>query len=305
MPEAPHKSGFVSIIGRPNAGKSTLLNALVGARLAIVSDKPQTTRTNIQGVLTTPDAQVVFLDTPGVHRSGNLLDRRMLDHIRTALDQRDLLILITDASKPFRKEDEQAVDLVKKREAPVILALNKIDRLPEKARLLPLIERYRSLNDFADYVPISAATGEGIDTLRQAILDRLPEGPPQFPGDYVTDQPERFMAAEIIREKVLAATREEVPHSTAVTVDRWEEKPNLTRISSTVYVERTGQKAIIIGSAGAMLKKIGTDARHDIEQLIGRKVFLELFVKVQPNWQQNSGFLNELDWRTMAGEESD
>jgi GTPase len=305
MPDAPHKSGFVSIIGRPNAGKSTLLNALVGARLAIVSDKPQTTRTNIQGVLTTPDAQVVFLDTPGVHRSGSLLDRRMLDDIRTALDQRDLLILITDASKPFRKEDEQAVDLVKKREAPVILALNKIDRLPEKARLLPLIERYRSLNDFADYVPLSAATGEGVDTLRQAILDRLPEGPPQFPEDYVTDQPERFMAAEIIREKVLAATREEVPHSTAVTVDRWEEKPNLTHISSTVYVERTGQKAIIIGSAGAMLKKIGTDARHDIEQLIGRKVFLELFVKVQPNWQQNPGFLNELDWRTMADEESD
>lgn len=304
MPDAPHKSGFVSIVGRPNAGKSTLLNALIGERLAIVSNKPQTTRTNIQGVLTTAGAQVVFLDTPGIHKSASLLDRRMVQSIRSALDARDLLIMVVDASRPFRSEDAQAVDLVKKSDAPALLALNKIDLLSGKARLLPLIERYRSLKDFAGYIPVSAATGDGLDILRDAIIKRLPEGPPHFAADYITDQPERFLAAELIREKALRATREEVPHATAVVVDRWEERPNIVRISSTIYVERDGQKAIIIGSGGSTLKKIGSEARQEIEALIGRKVFLELFVKVQPDWRQNAGFLNELDWRTMAGEES-
>ena len=305
MPEQDHhKAGFVSIVGRPNAGKSTLLNALIGTRLAIVSSKPQTTRTSIQGVLTLPDAQVVFIDTPGIHKSDTLLDRRMIDDIRAALDERDVLVFIVDATRPFSLEDERAVDMIRKASCPVILALNKIDRLGNKSLLLPLMERYRALYDFAEYIPIAAATGEGLDSLRTAILGRLPESPPFFPSDHLTDQPERFLAAELIREKVLESTRQEVPHATAVIVEQWEEQPKLTRISATIYVERETQKAIIIGARGQMLKQIGTEARHSIESLLDRKVFLQLHVKVQSRWRENPAFLKELDWRTMAGEES-
>jgi GTP-binding protein Era len=295
------RSGFVSLVGRPNAGKSTLLNALVGQKVAIVADKPQTTRTSIQGVLTLPDAQVVFLDTPGIHKADTPLNRRMMDTVRAALEARDLLLFLADASYFFSDEDRRAVDLLRKTTAPVVLVLNKIDLLKDKAVLLPLIEHYKSIYEFTGYVPISAAKGHGLDELRGVILEHLPEGPAYFPPDHITDQPERFLAAELIREKVLLATRQEVPHSVAVTVDRWEETPQITRIYATVRVERPGQKAIVIGSKGAMLKRIGTAARQEMERIFGVRIYLDLHVRVQPGWREKPAFLDALDWRTMAG----
>ncbi|HBY59957.1 MAG TPA: GTPase Era [Solibacterales bacterium] len=296
-----HRSGFVSIAGRPNAGKSTLLNALVGQKLAIVADKPQTTRTSIQGVLSEPGAQAVFLDTPGIHRSDNPLNRRMMEAVRAALDGRDLLLYVADASAPFAEDDAQAVDILRRAETPIFLVANKIDRVKDKNRLLPVLERYRELFPFEAYVPVSALTGENLPELKRLILERLPEGPAYFPEDYVTDQPERFLAAELIREQILLGTRQEVPHASAVMVDKWEETEKLTRILATVYVEREGQKKIVIGQGGAMLKAVGTAARREIETLLGRKVYLELFVKVRPRWRDSEPFLNELDWRSMAG----
>jgi len=298
-----HASGFVSIVGRPNAGKSTLLNALVGGKVAITSSKPQTTRTSIQGILTLPEAQIVFLDTPGIHQSTTLLNKRMMDTVRAALDSRDLVLFLADAVAPFTEEDAHAVDVTRNLETPVMLVLTKIDRLDDKRQLLPLIERYKALREFDEYLPVSAVTGAGLDELKKAVIARLPQGPPWFPPDYITDQPERFMAAELIREKILAETRQEVPHSIAVVVDRWEETPRLTRIAATIYVERPGQKAIVIGAKGATLKKVGTLARLDMETMFGRKIFLELFVKVRPDWRQNAEFLNAIDWRTMRGTE--
>jgi GTP-binding protein Era len=292
-------SGFVSILGRPNAGKSTLLNALTGAKLAIVSDKPQTTRTLVQGVMTAERAQIVFVDTPGIHKPDSLFNSRMMETVRTALDQRDLLIYVVDATRTPGDTDWEGVEMVRNTSAPVLLALNKIDRVKRKDLLLPLIEQFKAHHEFAEYVPVSALTGEGVEELRSAILKRLPEGPAYFPPDYITDQPERFLAAELIREKLLAETREEVPHSLAVVVDKWEEKPNVTAISATIYVERPGQKGIVIGAGGAMLKRVGTLARAEVERLIDRKVFLELYVKVRPHWREDKQFLNELDWRTL------
>jgi len=299
----PFRSGFVSLIGRPNTGKSTLLNALVGQKVAIVADKPQTTRTSIQGVLTTPGAQIVFLDTPGIHRSETALNKRLMDAVRAAVEERDLLLLLVDAARPFGKEDRQAIDLARKSRAPVVLVVNKIDLVRDKALLLPLIEEYRAAFEFADIVPVSAAKGDGLDHLKKVILQHLPEGPAYFPEDYVTDQPERFLAAELIREKILEATRQEVPHAVAVTVDQWQETPQITRIYATVRVERDGQKAIVIGTKGAMLKRIGTLARKDMERLFGGKIYLDLHVRVQPGWREKAAFLNALDWRTMAGED--
>lgn len=300
-----YHSGFVSIVGRPNAGKSTLLNALVGGKLAIVSDKPQTTRTAIQGVLTLERAQIVFLDTPGIHESGTLLNRHMMDTVRSALAERDVLLYLADSTARFTDQDIKALDLVKNSTTPVFLLLTKIDRLDDKRRLLERIEQYKAACPFAEYIPISAVTGEGLDLLRKAILEQLPEGPPFFPSDYLTEQPERFLAAEVIREKILSETKQEVPHSVAVIVDRWEETPRLTRISALVYVERPGQKAIVIGSRGAMLKKIGTLAREEMETLFSRKIFLELLVKVRPGWRENREFLKAIDWRSMSGAELD
>jgi len=297
------KSGFVSIVGRPNAGKSTLLNALIGQKVAIVADKPQTTRTSIQGVLTLPDAQIVFLDTPGIHKADTPLNKRLMSAVRASLDQRDLLLFVADAANPFEEEDRRAVDLARKAETPVVLVLNKVDLVKEKARLLPLIESYQKIFEFVESVPVSAFRGLGLDELRRIIIARLPEGPAYFPDDYVTDQPERFLAAELVREQVLLATRKEVPHSVAVTVDRWEAAPNITRIYATIRVEREGQKPILIGAGGAMLKKIGTNARHEMEKLFGVKVFLDLHVRVQPGWREQRAFLDALDWRTMAVED--
>ncbi|MFY9724549.1 MAG: GTPase Era [Bryobacteraceae bacterium] len=299
----PFRSGFVSLIGRPNVGKSTLLNALVGQKLAIVADKPQTTRTSIQGVLTMPGAQIVFLDTPGIHRADTPLNKRLMDEVRAAVEERDLLLLLADAARPNFRDDRQALDLARKSRAPVVLVLNKIDLVRDKSLLLPLIDEYRAAFEFADYMPVSAARGQGLDELKKVILQHLPEGPAYFPEDHITDQPERFLAAELIREKILDATRQEVPHSIAVLVDRWEEAGRLTRIYATIRVERDGQKAIVIGTKGAMLKRIGTRARQEMERLFGVKIYLDLHVRVQPGWREKAAFLNALDWRTMAGDD--
>ena len=296
-----HVSGFVSILGRPNAGKSTLLNALIGYKVAIVANKPQTTRTSIQGVLTTPEAQVIFLDTPGIHKAESAIQRRMMDHVRDALNERDLLLYLVDSTERFGEQDRSALRLLKDATAPVILVLNKTDLIKQQEATLPLIEEYRQLHDFADILPVSALKTTNLDALREAIVSRLPEGPSYFPDDHITDQPERFIAAELVREKILAATDQEVPHSVAVLIDKWEEAPNITRIYATIHVEREGQKGIIIGAGGQMLKRIGTEAREELEGVLGVKVFIQLHVKVQPNWREKAAFLNTLDWRTMAG----
>lgn len=304
-PDAPFRSGFVSILGRPNAGKSTLLNALVGGKLAIVSAKPQTTRTAIEGVVNLDRAQIVFLDTPGIHDSNSLLNRRMMDTVRSSLADRDVLLYLNDCTARFTPEDAQALDLLRDVSTPAFLLLTKVDRLSDKRLLLPRIEELKTVREFAEYIPVSAVTGEGLDRLREAIVRNLPEGPAYFPPDYLTDQPERFLAAELIRERILRETRQEVPHSVAVVVDDWEEKPALTRISATIYVERPGQKAILIGAKGANLKKIGTLARQEMETMFARKIFLQLFVKVRKDWRDSPEFLNAIDWRAMRGRESE
>lgn len=294
-------SGFVSILGRPNSGKSTLLNALTGTKLAIVADKPQTTRTTIQGVWTTEKSQVVFVDTPGIHAGESLFNRRMMQSIGEALKERDLLLFMIDATAKPGPLDEQAVELIKSGGAPVFAVVNKIDAVAKKGALLEVIERYRQWFEFEEFYPVSALTGEGLEELKAAILKKMPEGPAWFPADHVTDQPERFLASEIVREKILAATRQEVPHSVAVLVDEWKEEGRLTRISMTVHVERAGQKVILVGAKGAKLKAIGTEARVELESVLGTKVFLALFVKVSPKWRENEQFLKELDWRAMLG----
>jgi GTP-binding protein Era len=297
------RSGFVSLIGLPNAGKSTLLNGLVGQKVAIVADKPQTTRTSIQGVVTLPQAQIVFVDTPGIHKADSPLNRRLMATVRAAVEERDLLLFVADASRKFGEEDHRAIALARKSGTPVVLVLNKVDVLKDKAALLPLIEQYKQEFEFAEYVPVSAAKRTGLKELQDTIIKYLPAGPAYFPEDYVTDQPERFLAAELIREKVLQATRQEVPHSIAVTVDKWEVTPKITRIHATIRVEREGQKGIVIGAGASMLKQIGTLARQEMERLFDVKIFLDLHVKVEPGWRENRAFLNTLDWRTMAGED--
>lgn len=297
------RSGFVSIIGRPNAGKSTLLNALIGQKLAIVTSKPQTTRNRIQGILNLkaakgrPAAQIIFIDTPGVHKPDTPMNRRMMEDVREALESRDVILLMVDVTQAFGKGDRYVLDLVRNTGGTVFLVLNKQDRLADKRDLLPIIERYRQELAFTEIFPVSALKKQGLEALVEAILKRLPEGQPWFPRDQVTDQPERFLASEIIREKLLVSTQQEVPYATAVVVERWEEEPRLTRIAAAIFVERDGQKKIVIGKGGEMLKKIGTEARLELERMLGTKVFLELFVKVKANWRESRSFLEELDWR--------
>jgi GTP-binding protein Era len=297
-----HRSGFVSIVGRPNAGKSTLINALVGEKIAIVTEKPQTTRMNVQGILNVkaqrgrPAGQIVFIDTPGVHKPDSRLNRKMMQEIHAALESRDLVLLLVDATEKFGPADEQVLELVKRTGAPVFLLLNKVDRL-HKEKLLPIIEHYSRLHAFQEVIPISALKRDGLDALIDKVIRALPAGPPLFPEDQLTDQPERFLAAEIIREKVLLKTGQEVPYATAVIVERYEELPKLTRIAAAIYCERDGQKAILIGKGGEKLKAMGTAARQELERRLEKKVFLELFVKVKPGWRQSAAFVEELDWR--------
>jgi GTP-binding protein Era len=367
------RSGFVSIVGRPNAGKSTLLNALLGQKVAIVTHKPQTTRTRVLGVLEVPlkkkgkgeaghpAAQVVLVDTPGVHKPETQLDRRMMQEVHDALESRDVVLFIVDATrrlavkesgsnptsqrrdvghpdmsqgrdvghpdgegskitgrmKSSAAEDEFALGLVKRLDCPVVLVLNKIDAV-RKEELLPLMAHWSAQHEFAAVVPVSARKKEGVGLLLETVVGLLPEGQRYFPRDQVTDQPERFLAAELIREKILLLTGEEVPYATAVVIERWEEpaarvrkragkkidsaKLPVTKIAAAIYCERTGQKAILIGKQGAMLKAIGTTARKEIEGLLGTRVFLELFVKVQAEWRSSRGFVEELDWRRQLEE---
>ena len=296
------RSGFVSIIGRPNAGKSTLLNALVGQKVAIVTHKPQTTRNRIQGIVNVPArkgrpaGQVVFLDTPGVHKPQSSLNKKMMREVHDALEGRDLLLLITDVTEKFGGGDEFVLDLVKRAGGPAFLLLNKIDRV-DKGRLLPLIAEYNRKHEFQEIIPISALKRDGLDLLLDKVIHALPQGPRYFPKDQVTDQPERFLAAEIIREKILIATGQEVPYASTVQVESWEESPKLTKIAAVLYCERDGQKKILIGKGGDMMKRIGTSARLEIEKLLGTKVFLEMFVKVEPNWRESREFVEGLDWR--------
>ena len=291
----PFKSGFIAIIGRPNAGKSTLVNTLVGRKVAIVSPRPQTTRNRIQGIVNRDDAQIVLIDTPGIHKPDSVLSRQMMDEVQQSLEGVDVVSLIVDATADFGAGDRFAIEWLKRFRGPVFLLLNKIDTI-RKDLLLPLIERYRQAFDFAEIFPISALTGQGCPDLVNGWLARLPEAPPYFPQDQFTDQPERFLAAEIVREKAILATRDEVPHAVAVLVDSFEETAELIKIRATIYVEREGQKGILIGKGGESIKKIGTQARKELESILGSHIFLELFVKVQANWRQNSALVRQLDW---------
>ena len=300
----PFRSGFICILGRPNAGKSTLLNALAGEKLAIVSPKPQTTRTRVLGVIHVPKqkdrpgAQVVLIDTPGVHRADSSLGRKMMGDVREALHGCDLVLMIVDAARKSDPADQLLLSLVKQSKTPSFLLPNKIDLLgAEKHKLLPIIEQYAKQHDFREIIPISARKRQGLDVLLDKLIAVLPEGPRYFPEDQITDQPERFMAAELIREQVLFATSEEVPHSTTVIVEQFEEGARLTRIAAAIFCERESQKGILIGRRGQMLKKIGTAARVEIERMLGTRVFLELFVKVQPKWRESRAFVEDLDWR--------
>src|SRR5579864_8807004 len=299
----PFRSGFVCILGRPNAGKSTLLNALVGEKLAIISPKPQTTRNRIQGVVHVPKTkgtgggQIVLIDTPGVHRPDSSLGRKMMVEVREALEGCDLVLVIMDVARKFDPRDQFALDLLKKSGTKAFLILNKVDLIREKSKLLPLIEEYRKLYNFSEVIPISALKRKGLDALLELVIEALPAGPAYFPEDQITDQPARFMAAEIIREQVLLNTTEEIPYATSVIVDDFEEGARLTRIAAVIYCERQGQKGILVGKGAKMLKKIGTSARLQIERMLETKVFLELYVKAEAGWRDSRRFVEELDWR--------
>ena len=291
------KCGFVALIGRPNAGKSTLLNRLVGAKLAIVSDKPQTTRTRILGVRNYPDAQVVFLDTPGIHRPLHRMNVRMVDAAVDTIREVDVLGLVVDVTEPPGKGDAFVVDLVKRAGAPVFLILNKID-LIKKSKLLPLIDRYQHAAEFAEIVPVSATTGDNVDRLERALVERLPEGEALYPLDYLTDQPERFFAAEIVREKLLQFTHAEIPFSSAVVIDRFEEPESrsqgLVKLYCTIVVDRESQKPILVGRGGEMIKQIGVAAREDLERFFATKVYLDLHVRVRAEWREDDRMLGEI-----------
>jgi GTP-binding protein Era len=297
MPDqAPFKSGFVAIVGRPNVGKSTLVNRLVGLKVSIVTPVPQTTRNRILGIVNRPGAQIICMDTPGIHKPLSRLDGAMMSYVRQALAERDLAVLIVDASESFGRGDEFAVSLMKEYAPRTILALNKIDVI-KKPALLPLMDRYSKLYDFEEIIPISALRGEGLTELMDAVVKRLPEGPQYFPPEVYTDQPERFLAGEIIREKIIHHTRQELPYVTAVLVEKFEEGKTLTRLYATIVVEKESQKPIVIGAGGARLKQIGTEARRELERLFPPKVFLELFVKVEPEWRDSPSLVAALDYR--------
>jgi GTPase len=297
-----HRSGFACILGRPNAGKSTLLNALVGEKLAIVTHKPQTTRNRIQGFLNVPKrgkrpaAQVVLIDTPGVHKPDSALGRNMMVEVSEALQGCSLVLLLVDVTRAANLPDDFLLLMAKRTSTPVLLLLNKID-LMEKGKLLPIMDQCRRLFEFREILPISARKRQGMEELMDAVVAALPAGPSYFPEDEITDLPVRFLAAELIRERVLLETGEEVPYAATVKIEQWEDGPKLTRIAAVIYCERQGQKAILVGRGGQMLKKIGTQARLEIERLVGTRVFLELFVKVRAGWRNSREFVEGLDWR--------
>ena len=289
------RSGYVALVGRPNAGKSTLLNALIGQKIAAVSDKPQTTRFRIQGVITEPEGQIVLVDTPGVHRPGYEMNRRMMATVQDALLGVDLVCLIRDASVSTGSGDKFVLELVQRSQKPALLLLNKTDKLKDKSALLPLIEWYSNEYDWAELIPISALRGKEIDVLQKMMIKHLPPGEPMFGEDELTDQSVRTMAAEIVREKILLETQEEIPYVTAVVVEKWDdEREDFTRIHCAIFVERGSQKKIVIGKGAARLKEIGTQARQDIENLIGHRCHLELFVKVEKDWRDKQHLLNDM-----------
>jgi GTP-binding protein Era len=295
----PIKSGFVAIVGRPNAGKSTLINVLVGEKVSIVTPVPQTTRNRILGIVNRPDAQVIFVDTPGIHKPLSRLNQQMMTFVRQALAERDLAVLIVDASARFGRGDEFALQLLKEYAPKAILALNKIDLIP-KPQLLPLIDRYSKLHDFEEIFPVSALHNDGVEDVLQAVIRLLPEGPQYFPPEIYTDQPERFLASEIIREKVIRHTQQELPHVTAVFIEQFEETETITRIHAMIVVERDSQRPIVLGAGGQRIKQIGTEARLELERLFPPKVFLELFVKVEPRWRDRRDLVAALDYRGEA-----
>ena len=291
---AQRKSGVVALIGRPNAGKSTLLNRVIGEKIAIVSDKPQTTRTRITGVLTLPEGQIVFLDTPGIHKPGYKLNRRMMAIVTDALSTVDVILLMIDATEPMGHGDQFVLDMMKHVPTRAFLLLNKVDAVRDKTKMLPLIERYAAERQFLEVIPISARTGDGVRLLIGKVYQHLPEGPLMYPEDELTDQPERALAAELVREKILEVTSQELPYATAVVTERWEEAEGATRIYCLILVERPSHRAIVLGKGGARLKEIGISARAEIEKLLGRHVFLNLFVKVREHWRDDERALDEL-----------
>ena len=293
------KAGFVSLVGRPNAGKSTLLNRFVGQKVAIVSDKPQTTRHRIVGVRNVPGAQMVFIDTPGIHKPMHRMNRRMVDAATSTIREVDVVVLVVDASVPPGSGDRFVHDLVRAAGTPAILALNKVDRV-KKPALLPLLADYGRSGDFKAIVPVSALSGDGVGALEREILDALPESEALYPDEYLTDQTERTLAAELIREKVLRYTRDELPYTTAVLIEQFDEPAEsggLTRIFASILVDHASQKPIVLGRGGEMIKRIGTDARQDLEAMLGGKVYLDLHVKVRQDWRDDERVLDEMGLR--------
>src|SRR5271167_4510106 len=297
-PKEKYRSGFVAIVGRPNAGKSTLLNRFVGQKVAIVTSKPQTTRNRIQGIVTRPEGQIVFIDTPGLHEAHTVLNRQMMREVAAALEGIDVLLMMVDASAAHPHADQLLLDKAKRFESKAVLALNKVDRVP-KPKLLPLLDAFAKAFPFAALVPISALNGNGCEELLAEILKQLPEGVPFFPEDQVTDQPERFLASEIVREKAIQLTYHEVPHALRVMIDKFEDTPTILRIQATLNVERDSQKKILIGKKGEMLNKARTEARKQLKALLGTRIYLGLYVKVAPGWRDNPQQVRELDWHTQ------
>ncbi|MDQ0269490.1 GTPase Era [Cytobacillus purgationiresistens] len=296
--EQGHKSGFISIIGRPNVGKSTFLNRVIGQKIAIMSDKPQTTRNKVQGVLTTNEAQYIFIDTPGIHKPKHKLGDFMMKVAQNTLKEVDAILFMVNAEEGFGKGEEFILEKFQSVRTPIILVINKIDRV-HPDQLLPIMESYKDKYDFSDIVPISALEGNNVDGLLKQIYGYLPEGPQYYPADQVTDHPERFIVSELIREKALHLTREEIPHSLAVIIDKMQRKSekDIIHVMATIIVERDSQKGIVIGKQGKMLKEIGQRARVDIENLLGTKVYLELWVKVQKDWRNKMTQLRDFGFR--------
>lgn len=294
QPEEAGRAGIVALVGRPNAGKSTLLNQLLGEKLAIVSDRPQTTRHRLVGILSEAQGQIVFLDTPGVHRPLHRMNRRMVQLATDSLSEADAVCMIVDASQPFGSGDRYLLDLVSRSPAAKVVALNKIDRV-RKPKLLPRIATYADSSAFGEIVPVSALTGDGTDLLLEVLWRLMPRGEPLYDTELLTVHPERFLVAERIREKLLQYTRDELPFTTAVMIEDWQESESLLRLHATILVERSGQKKIVVGQRGSMLKQIGTAARLDLEEYLGKRIYLELFVRHEPDWRENRRLLALLD----------